>query len=126
MHHLLLYGTLLFAAPVLAQTEDGFLNAHAENAQLDESLQPTLEYIEQEVTEPVDLRIEDIDDLSAHVVLTENIELFATAANLFDINMVVDRYDEDQLTDIEPAGIDDIYPVPGTSRSIVAGIRFTF
>ena len=128
MQYVLFLSVFLMASAVFAQDETVTLYASSNQVNsIIETLElPLIAYDEEPESSAVELLLEDVDDLTASFVPFENVEFYATASNLFDLEMTVDRYDEDQLIDNTPTAIDDTYPVEGSSRFISAGLRFTF
>ena len=104
-----------------AETNNARSSGFSAESLLADVIAPTLEEVE-----VLTFAIDDIDDITAHVAIADNVDLFVVTENMFEIGMAVDRYDEDQLTDLSPTPINDIYPVDRSSRSILAGIQLTF
>jgi len=124
MRYILLILSLYFSRSLFAQTDVEVFNT--QTASVNESLQPSLLDVDEASQPSIELLIEDVDDLTATYAVSAEVELYASAENLFDLEMAIDRYDEDQLIDNTPRAVDEIYPVEGSSRFISAGIRFTF
>ena len=127
MQYLLLLFALLLTTSVFAQDElsPRFGSNKTENSVI-EMLDLQRITTDKAPDPALELVIEDVDDLTASFAPVENLEFYATASNLFDLEMSFDRFDEEQLVDHTPKAIDETYPVEGSSRFISAGLRFTF
>src|SRR5687768_15213927 len=110
MRSILLFLSLCFSRSLFAQTDVEVFNT--QSASVTETLQPTM-LDDQAKDEAIEFLIEDVDDLTATYAVSDDIEFYATAANLFDLELAIDRYDEDQLVDNTPKAVDEIYPVEG-------------
>lgn len=127
MQYVLLLFALLLTTSVFAQDEltQRSGSNKTENSVI-EMLDLPLSTDDEAADAAIELFLEDVDDLTASFAPLKNLELYASASNLFDLEMSFDRFDEDQLMDNTPKAIDETYPVEGSSRFISAGLRFTF
>ena len=124
MRYILLIISLHYSVSLFAQTQEEVINARA-NISVSENILPSaIETNEDETS--IELLIEDVDDLTATYAVSEDITFYATAVDLLDLGMIVDRYDEDQLLDNTPKPVDEIYPTERPSRFISAGLCFRF